>query len=193
MEAAAHGEPKGEVTLLLEACRAGSADAHRALFDRVYGELKAIATRRLANLRRPSIDPTELVHEASLRLLGESMGAQNRQHFFGIAAAAIRYTLIDIVRRQQAEKRGGGMLAVTFDAALSQTLPAPTPAEQWSEVEQALRVFEQAYPRQCRALELAFLVGMKQHEIAEATGVTLRTVERDLRFAKAWLRGRLSA
>lgn len=179
----------GEVTRLLEAWRAGDRDAPNALLDLVYLELKGIAARRLARLGAAVIDPTELVNEALLRLLGQPLDAQNRQHFFKIAATAIRYALVDTVRRQRARKRGGSAVAIT----LSRAEPASAPGEQWLEVEQALSALERHDPRKCRVVEMAFLVGLSQQEIAETLAVSLATVERDLRFARAWLRERLSS
>lgn len=178
----------GEVTRLLSAWRAGDARAPDSLFNLVYQELKGVAARRLARLGSHVLDPTELVNEALLRLLGHASDAQNRQHFFKIAAAAIRCTLVDIVRRQQADKRGGGLVAITLTRADA----APTAGEQWLEVEEALAALEHHDPRKCRVAELAFLVGLDQREIAETLAVSPTTVKRDLRFARAWLRTSLS-
>ncbi|WP_158549370.1 ECF-type sigma factor [Lysobacter silvisoli] len=185
-------QTQGEVTALLQASRAGDGDAGDALYRLVYGELKGIALRHLATMGRQIVDPTELVNEALLRLLGDRIDAQNRQHFFRIAATAIRYTLIDLIRQRQAEKRGGGAIITRFDEALEQAQDGAMPDQRWLEVEAALAAFEGPYPRQCRTLELAYLVGLKQHEIADALAVNVRTVERDLRFAKAWLREELA-
>ncbi|MBT2750227.1 MULTISPECIES: ECF-type sigma factor [unclassified Lysobacter] len=183
---------KGDVTRLLHAWNGGDSDARDALYRLVYGELKGIALRRLAHIGRSVIDPTELVNEALLRLLDDKLDAQNRQHFFRIAATAIRYTLIDVIRQRQADKRGGEVIITSLDSTLGQNQAAAPADQRWMEVEQALVALDEAYPRQCRVIELAFLVGLKQHEIAEALAVNVRTVERDLSFAKAWLREYLS-
>lgn len=179
----------GEVTRLLIAWRAGDARAPDSLFNLVYQELKGVAARRLARLGAHVLDPTELVNEALLRLLGHASDAQNRQHFFKVAAAAIRCTLVDIVRRQQADKRGAGAVEVT----LSHAGQAPTAAgDQWLEAEAALAALEQFDPRKCRVAELAFLVGLNRNEIAEVLAVSPTTVKRDLQFARAWLQERLA-
>jgi RNA polymerase sigma factor (TIGR02999 family) len=180
----------GDVTRLLGAWRAGDAAAPDALLELVYQELKGIAARRLARLGVPVLDPTELVNEAMLRLLGTGtpLDAHNRQHFFSIAATAIRYALVDTVRRQHADKRGGGEVAITLSGA-EQVSAA---GDRWLEVEEALRALEAQDARKCRIVELAFLVGLSQQDIAETLEISLTTVERDLRFAKAWLREHLS-
>jgi len=187
------GQATGEVTRLLGAWRAGDTKAPDALLNLVYVELKGIAARRLARLGMPILDPTELVNEALLRLLDSPLDAQNRQHFFSIAATAIRYALVDTVRHQHAEKRGGGAIAITLSSALAQMQQTSAAGEQWMEMEDALRALEQHDPRKCRVVEMAFLVGLSQQEIAETLDISLTTVERDLRFAKAWLRDHLSA
>lgn len=185
-------QTKGDVTRLLQAYRAGDESARDALYALVYGELKGIAIRRLARMGRSIIDPTELVNEALLRLLGDRIQAQDRQHFFRIAATAIRCTLIDVIRQRQAEKRGGDVVITAFDPARESAPHGPTPDQRWLEVEDALVALDKPYPRQCRVIELAFLVGLKQQEIADVLAINVRTVERDLRFAKAWLREQLA-
>lgn len=175
---------QGEITRLLHDWRAGDADAPDQLFDLVYRELKGIAARRISGAGMVRLDSTEIVNEALLRLLGNVPSANDRAHFFKIAATAIRYTLIDLARRQQAEKRGAGIVPLTLSLAQE---PAMGNA-QWQDVEEALSELERQYPRKCRVVELRFLVGLNQQEIAQALEVSLTTVERDLRFAKAWLR-----
>ncbi|MET4730900.1 RNA polymerase sigma factor (TIGR02999 family) [Lysobacter enzymogenes] len=182
-------EDTGDVTRLLAAWRAGDSAAPDALLNLVYRQLRNIAAGRLSRLSVPVLDPTELVNEAMLRLLGNgSLDAQNRQHFFSIAATAIRYVLVDTIRRQHADKRGNGAVDVTLSGA--ETLSAA--GDRWLDVEEALRALEQQDARKCRIVELTFLVGLNQQETAETLGVSLTTVERDLRFAKAWLREHLS-
>ncbi|QWF16935.1 ECF-type sigma factor [Lysobacter capsici] len=182
----------GDVTSLLHACRAGDDGAREALYRLVYDELKAIALRHLGQHRRLALDPTELVNEAVLRLLEDRVDAQNRAHFFRIAATAIRCTLVDLIRQRQAEKRGGGVVITWFDIERESAPSGLSPEQRWLEIEDALTVLDKLYPRPCRVLELAFLIGLSQQQIAEALSINLRTVERDLRFAKTWLRGQLS-
>ncbi|AWV08100.1 hypothetical protein C9I47_2422 [Lysobacter maris] len=176
------------MTILLGAWRQGDTKASDALFNLVYPELRGIAGRRLARLGVPVLDPTELVNEAMLRLLGDRVDAQNRKDFFGIAATVIRCVLVDIIRRQQADKRGGGAIEITLSGASH----VSAAGESWLEVEEALGVLEKRDPRKCRVIELSFIMGLNQQQIAEELDVSLATVERDLRYAKAWLRDHLS-
>jgi len=186
-------EDTGDVTRLLAAWRAGDSTAPDALLNLVYRQLRNIAAGRLSRLSAPVLDPTELVNEAMLRLLGNGrLDAQNRQHFFSIAATAIRYVLVDTIRRQHADKRGNGVVDVTLSGAESGAEPISAAGDRWLDVEEALRALEQQDPRKCRIVELTFLVGLNQQEAADVLGVSLTTVERDLRFAKAWLREHLS-
>lgn len=180
--------PPGDITLLLHAWRRGDAQASDRLFGLVYQELKWIAARRVRMAGMSHVDSTEIVHEAMLRLLGNVPAAEDRQHFFRIAAAAIRYALIDLARRHMAEKRGGGVEPVTLSMADTQQMDS----DRWLEVEDALKALDTLDGRKCRVVELALLVGLGQQEIAEALGLSLSTVERDLRFAKAWLRDQLA-
>jgi RNA polymerase sigma factor (TIGR02999 family) len=173
-----HGSP-GELTQLLRAWRGGEVGGRDAVFELVYEELKSIAGRRLSVSGR-RIDTTELVHEAAFRLLGVGSEAQDREHFFRLAAQAIRYTLIDLSRRDHADKRGQGDAPVT----LSQAQDLVAPATDWMEIEDALTRLEVLDARKCRIVELAYLVGLSQHEIAGALDLSLSTVERDLLCAR---------
>lgn len=179
----------GDITELLSDWRNGDAQAPDRLFTLVYHELKRIALRRIAGADARLLDPTELVHEASLRMLGQGVDARSREHFFKVAATAIRCTLIDVMRYQYAEKRGAGEHPVTL--RLAADAEAVTGGH-WLDVEAAFTELERNDPRKCRIVELALLVGLSQPEIAAALDLSLSTVERDLRFAKAWLRERLT-
>jgi RNA polymerase sigma factor (TIGR02999 family) len=178
----------GEFTCLLQDWRQGDARAQEQLFNLIYHELKGIAVRRLSKSAALSLNSTELVNESLLRLLERVPDAKSREHFFKIAATAIRCTLIDLSRRQYAEKRGSGVTPVTLSFADHQ----PVSDAQWLDVEMAFIGLDRQDPRKCRIAELSLLVGLSQEEIAAALAISLSTVERDLRFAKAWLRERLS-
>ena len=179
--------PPGDITRLLHEWRDGDGAAPEQLFELVYRELKAIAARRIAGSGLQRVDSTEIVNEAMLRLLGNVPSLNDRSHFFKVAATAIRYTLVDLARRQHADKRGAGVEPLT----LSMADQAGTGDADWLDVERALEALERQDARKCRIVELAFLVGLNQQEIAQALGLSLSTVERDLRFARAWLRDRL--
>jgi RNA polymerase sigma factor (TIGR02999 family) len=184
------GTNADEVTRLLAAWRCGDAQAPAELARLVYAELRGMAARRLAGARGLPLQTTELVNEAFERLLEKPLAAQDRQHFFRTAALALRQVLVDTIRREQAEKRGGGVLNLSLGAADDVAIAGP---ETWLGVEAALRQLEAESERKCRVVELSCLFGLSQQEIADCLGVSLPTIERDLRFARAWLKDRLAA
>jgi len=179
-----------EVTLLLEAWREGDSSAAAALAALVYDDLRAMASRRLAGPGPKPLQTTELVHEAYARLLQRPLKAADREHFFRTVAMALRQVLVDTIRREQAEKRGGGACNVSLGAAGDIAMAGP---DTWLGIEAALAELERLDARKCRVVEMSLLLGMEQSEVAETLGVSLPTIERDLRFARAWLRERLAA
>lgn len=184
------GPQRIEVTGLLAAWRDGDPSAPDALASLVYRELHAMASRRLAASAQRPLDTTELVHETFARLLEHPLKATDRTHFFRTVALALRQVLVDAIRRAQAERRGGGALQVTLGAAADISVDGP---ERWLQVEAALAELDGVDPRKCRIVEMSLLMGMTQADVAQALDVSLPTVERDLRFARAWLRERLAA
>jgi len=179
-----------DVTRLLDAWRAGDAQAPHALAALVYADLRAMAARRLAGNARLPLETTELVHETFARLLERPLKAVDRQHFFRTVALALRQVLTDAIRRDRAEKRGGGALTVNLSAAGDIAVAGP---DAWLGLDAALAELEALDERKCRVVEMSTLLGLEQKEIAAALEVSVPTVERDLRFARAWLRERMSA
>jgi RNA polymerase sigma factor (TIGR02999 family) len=184
------GERASDVTALLAAWRAGDASAPDTLATLVYEELRRMASRRLAGSAERPLQTTELVHETFARLLEHPLKATDRSHFFRTVALALRQVLVDAVRRQSADKRGGDAVFVTLNAA-----DAVSAAEHhdWLAVESALAALELEDARKCRVVEMSLLMGLSQQEVAAALDISVPTVERDLRFARAWLRERLAA
>ena len=180
----------GEVTRLLAAIRSGQAQADE-LIPLVYRELRQLAASYLRR-ERPghTLQPTALVHEAYIKLAGQSADYQNRSHFFGIAAQTMRRILIDHYREHDAGKRGGGLPKLTLDDALQGT-PADEDAADVLDLDRALTRLAQIDPRQAQMLELRFFGGLSVDETAEVLGVARRTVLRDWRVAQAWLRREL--
>jgi RNA polymerase sigma factor (TIGR02999 family) len=171
---------------LIDAWRRGDAEAADRLFALVYDELRALARRQLARLTPgQTLAPTALVHEAYMRFADRpAPDAVNRQHFFGIAARAMRHIVIDHVRRTRAQKRGGGAplpldsdLAVTNDGS-----PADLIA-----LDAALTELERLDQRQARVVELRFFAGLELTEIAAVLRTSERTVKRDWQKARAFL------
>ena len=179
-------EPLGEITVLLKEAARGDTDAQARLAPIVYEELRRIARRRLAKERaNHTLQTTELVNEAYLRLSGTNLTYTDRAHFFAVAATQMRRILVDYARGRRAQKRGGPEHAVTFD----ENLPVGS-NESWDRilsVHQALDRLAALDPRKARVVELRFFTGLEVHEIAEVMGVSPRTIKRDLQFAQTWL------
>jgi len=179
------------VTQLLLSWRQGDAAALDRLIPLVYDELRRVARRRL---RRESpghgLQATALVHEVYLRLVDvDRVALTNRAHFFGVAASLMRQILIDYARRQRADKRGGGVTALSLD----EVSPAAwTSSVDVLALDEALEALSALDARQCRVVELRFFAGLKIDEAATALGISPATVEREWALAKAWLFRRLS-
>ena len=185
------GAPR-QVTLILGALQAGEREASDQLLPLVYADLRKLAAGRMARLAPgQTLQATELVHEAYVRLVGSSdPGWQGRAHFFGAAARAMRDILADHLQRKASLKRGGHMRRVGEDTAAE--LSSDGPSDDVLAVEEALEEFEKQYPRKAEVVTLSFFGGLTAAEIGEVLGLSERTVERDWRFAKAWLNARLA-
>jgi RNA polymerase sigma factor (TIGR02999 family) len=183
-------ERASDVTQLLAAWRAGDTTAPDTLATLVYEELRRMAAKRLAGSSQRPLQTTELVHETFARLLEHPLKAEDRSHFFRTVALALRQVLVDAVRRQAAEKRGGEAIWVTLERADEVAAAEP---QDWLAVESALKQLEHDDERKCRVVEMSLLMGLSQQEVAAALDISVPTVERDLRFARAWLRDRLAA
>jgi RNA polymerase sigma factor (TIGR02999 family) len=185
----AHSEKATQ--LLLESTR-GDADATDALFPLIYDHLRSLA-RSLFRWSRAAqtLDPTELVHETYLKLIrhGEIRSLE-RTHFFRLAARAMRQVLCDHAAARRAAKRGGDWARVNL------TIVEPASPEQQIdavELNEALETLRQMDERKAEVVTLRFLAGLSIAETAEALDVSVRTVELDWRFARAWLRKRLTS
>jgi len=181
------GRKSGEVTALLRAWSDGDADAFDRVLPLVYQELHRMAARYLIGERSSiSLQATALVNELCLRLLGwDAVHWQNRRHFFGVSAGMMRRVLVDIARRRRADRRGGPhAIRVPFDAI---DVPASEPGEDLLEIESALQTLAAQDLRKAQVVELRFFGGLSAEEIAEALGISVRTVHADWAFARAWL------
>ena len=178
-----------DVTGLLAAWRAGDSAAPDALAQLVYADMRAMAARRLAGNQRLPLQTTELVHETFARLLERPLHANDREHFFRTVALALRQVLTDAIRRDRAEKRGADQVTVSLSAAAGIGVAGP---DAWLGIDAALGELELVDARKCRVVEMALLLGLEQSEVADTLGISVPTVERDLRFARAWLRDRLA-
>ena len=169
------------------ASEALSADA---LFDAVYARLKAMAGRQLAGRERGSIDTTALVHELYLRVTSRhELSFQHPAQFFAYAARAMRHLLCDRARDRLRQRAGGDWQKVTLTGG-DQRL-AIEDAEQALALDTALQQLERDDPRAARVVELRYFAGLSLEQIAEMLEVTRRTIDRDWRFARAFLHGQL--
>ena len=174
--------PAGEITRLLHAAGAGDRAALDRAVSLLYNDLRRLARRQLSReLGAKPIEPTTLVHEAYLKLAGNTPRASNRAHLLAIASHAMRQVLVDHARERRAVKRGPAWVRTTLtDAAwMTELDPATLLA-----LDDAL---ERLDPRQRQVVECRFFGGLDDAEIAEALGVTTRTVRRDWVKARAWL------
>lgn len=183
-----------DLTCLLHAWRGGDAASRDRLLENVYDTLRGMAAarfRREGAGGNATLQPTAVVNEALMRLLGNEVGWEDRAHFFALASLKMRAVLVDHARARVAEKRGGGAVAVTLSHA---DLEAEGDAAEFDvlALHQCMERLEAHDPRAAKALEMAYFGGMEQREIACALDVSVPTVERDLRFAKAWLNKQLA-
>ncbi len=179
-------DDKGDVTRLLSAWSDGDEEALSALMPLVYDELRSLAA---AYLRRERPDHTlrtsALIHEAYLRLVDQKrVRWHNRVHFFGVAAQAMRRVLVDHARSQQQAKRGGGARKVSLEEALT---VAPEQAPELVALDEAMERLAAIDPRQAKIVELRFFGGLTSEEIGRVLGVSIPTVTRGWRMARAWL------
>lgn len=181
-----------EVTAILSAIQAGDPSAAAELLPLVYDELRKLATVRLAE-ERPgqTLQPTALVHEAYLRLVG---GAQQqdwngRGHFFAAAAEAMRRILVEAARRKGRERHGGNHQRVDLDPAL---VSGARVDDDLLTLDEALTRLAAIDPEATRLVELRYFTGLTMPEAAKVLGVPLRTAERNWAYARAWLRRAVS-
>lgn len=175
------------VTRLLEAWSRGDQRARDELMPIVYAELRRRAAAYLRH-ERPghTLRPTDLLHEAYLRLCAQNAGFKNRGHFFGVASRLMRRVLVDHARARAAAKRGNA-LRVT----LADDVAAPSPAANLLELDAALAELASLDEREGLLVELRFFGGLTLQEAAQVLGISLSTAKNDWAHAKAWLFDRL--
>ena len=162
------------------------------LLPEVYAELRRLAAALTAQLRPgQTIQPTALVHEAYLRMVGsQDPGWEGHRHFFGAAARAMREILIEQARRKDSRKRGGGARRVELSEDLALIKP---PADDLLALDEAIGVLQAEKPHLAEIVLLRYYTGLSVEETAGVVGRSVRSVVRDWRFARAWLAGRLGA
>jgi len=174
------------VTVLLNSVEQGDSKAADELISIVYDELRRLAATKMAG-QAPgqTLQPTALVHEAWIRLVGATnQSFKNSTHFFSAAAEAMRHILIDRARRKKAERHGGRLDRVEFDEL---RFASPSPDDELLAVHEALETFRSHYPVQAELVKLRYFVGMTNEEISQVMGISLFTVNKYWSFSRAWL------
>jgi RNA polymerase sigma factor (TIGR02999 family) len=176
-----------EVTRILSAIEQGDAHAAEQLLPLVYDELRRLAAQKLAH-EKPgqTLDATALVHEAYLRLVGTDPEQpwNSRGHFFAAAAEAMRRILVDVARRKDALRHGGGRQR--HDLAGAEPA-APRPSEDLLALDEALCKLETRDPVKAELVKLRYFAGLTMEQAAETLGISLATANRYWTFARAWL------
>jgi RNA polymerase sigma factor (TIGR02999 family) len=185
--------PRHDVTRLLESLSSGERGALDALFPLVYGELRQLARGQLYR-ERPghTLDSVALVNEAYLKLVDQgNVRWENRAHFFGVSARAMRAILVDHARARNAAKRGGGGVAGPLDDVAE--LLSDEQAEHVEQLDEALTRLAGVNEEASRTVECLYFAGLTLEETAEVLGLSVATVRRRWSFAKAWLGRSLQA
>jgi RNA polymerase sigma factor (TIGR02999 family) len=180
----------GEITDLLAQLSKGNQSAQEKLIPLVYEELRRLAASYMRRERNDhTLQPTALVHEAYLKLIGQrETNWSNRAHFFGVAASLMRRILIDHARGHLRNKRGGALQRVSLDESLGFSEER---SQELLAIDEALDKLEKTDNRQSRIVTLRFFGGLTEQEIAEVLNLSPRTVQREWAFAKAWLHGEI--
>src|SRR5215470_4751727 len=180
-----------EITRLLLAWSEGDGEALDHLAPLVYAELRRLAKSYMRKERAGhTLQTTALIHEAYLRLIDASQVEwQNRAHFFGVAARAMRQILVAMARERGCQKRGGAALQVSLDEAM---IIDERLDEDLVALDEALGALAQFDARKAQVVEMRFFGGLTEEEIAAAIDVSKETVRRDWRLARSWLRRKLS-
>jgi RNA polymerase sigma-70 factor, ECF subfamily len=175
-----------EITVLLEKRRAGDPDAEDKLVELVYPRLRRLAATFIGRERRGhTLQPTALVHEAYMKILPEKdRSLENRAHFFALAARIMRQILVDHARGKRAQKRRGALQMVTLEEGHSVEPARPV---NLIDLDIALARLAEFDERKSRIVELRYFGGLPNEEIAEALGISDRTVKREWSLARAWL------
>lgn len=179
------------VTQLLAAHGAGDREALEKLLPLVYRELKRLAESHLRRERREhTLQPTALVHEAYLRLIKQEISLQSRAHFFGIAGLLMRQILVDYARARSAGKRGSGGIKLSLDETIYLT---DERAAVLVALDDALKELAEFDEEKARLVELRYFAGLSVEETAQAMGISVSTVIRSWRSAKAWLMAQINS
>ena len=183
-------ESPGDITQLLNQWAGGDDKAGDELTPLVYDELHKIAARMFRSERSGhTLQPTALVHEAYANLVGADVSWQDRAHFYSLAARMMRRLLVNHANAKNAAKRGGGALRVTLEESKT---PAVDDSAELLDLDEALTMLAEFDERKAELIQLQYFGGLSFKEMAEVTNLSTSTLDRDLRFARAWLKDQLS-
>ncbi|MEM7097938.1 MAG: sigma-70 family RNA polymerase sigma factor [Pseudomonadota bacterium] len=178
-----------DITMLLQEWKGGQTDALEKLTPIVYDELKKIARNSFRGERaNHTLQPTAIVHEAFANLAGAKVDWQNRTHFFALSARMMRRILITHAKARRAQKRGGDATAVTLHESM---VGASAPGIDVLDLDMAISKLAEQDSRKAELIEMNVFSGLTYAEMAEVTGLSTSTLDRELRFAKAWLKATL--
>lgn len=179
----------GQITILLRRVSEGDPLAESALIGYVYPDLRRLAANYLRKERRDhTLQPTALVHEAFLKLAGDSGALQDRGHFFRLASKIMRQILVDHARKRRTSRRGGDRVKVPLNEAIHLL---PEESDLVIDLDDALDRLQKFDERQAQVVEMRFFGGLSEEDIASSLGISSRTVKREWAMAKAWLHGEL--
>ena len=179
-----------DITVLLRAWQDGKPDALAALTDSVYGELHRIARRAFKGERAGhTLQPTALVNEAFVRLVNAQVSWQDRAHFYALSARMMRRILVNHAEARRTAKRGGADQPLTL---IESAVGADEPDQRIEDLNEALVALAALDPRKADLVELQVFGGLTFDEMAEVSCLSTSTIDRELRFAKAWLKQRLA-
>ncbi|MCB1996901.1 MAG: sigma-70 family RNA polymerase sigma factor [Burkholderiaceae bacterium] len=182
-------DESGSLTLMLGQWRDGNADAFERIVHALHGEFQRMAGARLRGWGDASLSRGDLVNEALMRLLRHPAGWENRAHFFATVSLTMRSVLREHARARLADKRHGGeRLSLTLAAG---ELGQESMAADLLTLDALLTQFDALDPRASQVLQLTYFTGLGREDIAEVMALSLRTVDRELRFARAWMQAQL--
>jgi RNA polymerase sigma factor (TIGR02999 family) len=182
----AKGHDMKHATVMLAAIEAGDRQAAEQLLVMVYDELRRLAASKLAHeAPGQTLQPTALVHEAWLRLVGDQNPSfKDRTHFFRASAEAMRRILIDRARRKKTQRHGGGYQRVNFEDF---DLAAPSADDQLLAMNEALDKFALEHPVQADLVKLRYFAGLTNEEVSQVLGISVSTAKNYWTFSRAWL------
>jgi len=174
-----------QVTELLQKWRGGDQTALDQLTPLIYDELHRLAHHYIGR-ERPghTLQTTALVNEAYVQLVDQNIEWESRAHFFAVSAQVMRHILVDYARQRAAAKRGGEFQKVELE---SEAIVSQQRAAELVALDEALQALNEIYPRRCKVVELRYFGGLNNKEASEVLKVSEATIERDWRFARAWL------